>query len=64
MLGEGHPGEKALGGGQGCAPLPGTNHIKRLMCPGEMSTPESRLLVKGEWDQAERWLFIRTNGDN
>ena len=39
------------------APLPGSDHTRRLMVsgPGEGPNP-SKLLVKGEWDEAEKWL--------
>lgn len=43
----------------GPAPLPGTRHICRLMCSGPNSDGSSRLLVKGKWDEAEKWLKER-----
>jgi hypothetical protein len=49
FLGEGHPEQ-----GSGPAPLPGTDHSKRLMNSRTDST--ARLLVKAEWDKAEEWL--------
>jgi hypothetical protein len=56
FLGEGHPEQ-----GSGPAPLPGTDHSKRLMNSRTDST--ARLLVKAEWDKAEEWLKNRTRGD-
>ena len=51
FVGDGHPDRN-----DGPAPLPGTRHICRLMCSGPNSDGSSRLLVKGEWDEAEKWL--------
>lgn len=51
FVGDGHPDKN-----NGPAPLPGTRHICRLMCSGPSSDGSSRLLVKGEWDEAEKWL--------
>jgi hypothetical protein len=45
------------------APLPGTEHHLRLMTKGNNSSTESRILVKGEWDEAETWLKNRPRGD-
>ena len=53
FVGYGHPNENGL---KGPAPLPDTKHIQRLMCSGGISNMGSRLLVKGEWDEAENWL--------
>lgn len=52
LVGYGHPDE-----GGGPAPLPGTNPVRRLMCSGSGAHryPDI-LLVKGEWDEAEKWL--------
>jgi hypothetical protein len=36
----------------------------RLMCSGPNSDGSSRLLVKGEWDEAEKWLKARPGGDH
>jgi hypothetical protein len=59
MVGAGHPDE--LGGP---AVLRGTDHTKRLMCSGNLSTHTSScLLVKREWDKAEEWLKNRPKGD-
>lgn len=51
----GHPDQVAS---PGHAELPGTarNIPLRLMCSGTNSGTQSRLLVKGEWDEAEKWL--------
>lgn len=37
------------------APLVGTDHTKRLMYGGKLNA-NSRLIVKKEWDEAEKWL--------
>ena len=58
----GHPDSKNEGD-QGHAPLPGTSHIDRLMCSGDKSTSESRILVKGEWDEAEKWMKNEVDGN-
>lgn len=56
MLGEDHPGIKD-GSNQGCAPLPGTDHSKRLMRDGNNNARgHDHLIVKAEWDKAEEWL--------
>lgn len=56
IIGEGHPTKdgKAF---QGVAPLPDSNHSERLMRHGH-DNPKSNahLLVKAEWDKAEKWL--------
>ncbi|MEO5915090.1 MAG: hypothetical protein ABIS50_12720 [Luteolibacter sp.] len=68
MVGSGHPD-----GGDGPAPLPGTDHLERLMVDGEKlphlkvgdvtrAIARKHRLVKGEWDAAEIWL--RDNVDN
>ena len=33
-----------------------SDHKERLMCSGKISDVNSKLLVKGEWDEAEKWL--------
>jgi Metallo-peptidase family M12B Reprolysin-like len=48
----GHPNEDA----GGCAPLRGSDTAKRLMCGGFQRSPDGALLVKKEWDNAEKWL--------
>lgn len=53
FVGYGHPDQRIQ---QGPAPLPGTRHSDRLMCSGRNITSKSRILVKGEWDEAEKWL--------
>jgi hypothetical protein len=55
FVGYGHPSE-SIKGDHGRAPLPGTEHHLRLMTKGNNSSTESRILVKGEWDEAETWL--------
>jgi hypothetical protein len=64
MCGEGHPDD-----GGGAAPLEGTNRIERLMYARirdkiAAGTLYKNLLVKKEWDKAEKWLSARPNGDN
>jgi hypothetical protein len=64
IVGYGHPDE-----GSGPAPLPGLTkkeHGPRLMVSGSnVRRPNiGRLLVKGEWDEAEIWFGTRLNGDN
>ena len=54
MLGDGHPNVND----GGIAPLPGTDRTKRLMCDGADANPDSKLLVKTEWDKAELWLKV------
>lgn len=61
FVGDGHPDQSAQ---PGLAPLPGTQHTCRLMCSGPNSDGSSRLLVKGEWDEAEKWLKARPGGDH
>ncbi len=56
LVGDGHPDQKA-----GAAPLPGLSQAAyqdRLMVSGEKvrRTDRGILLVKGEWDGAERWM--------
>jgi hypothetical protein len=34
------------------------------MCSGPNSDGSSRLLVKGEWDEAEKWLKARPGEDH
>ena len=55
LFGAGHSDEKFVSN-RGVAPLPETDHRKRLMCKGANSTPNSRLTVKAEWDEAEEEL--------
>lgn len=50
-IGEGHPDQ-----GGGFAPLVGTDRRWRLMASGDVRIPGARLLVKREWDEAEKWL--------
>ena len=50
----GHPDQ-----GAGAAPLPGTNHLERLMCAGggpDRGRKFGTRLVKGEWDASEELL--------
>lgn len=56
LIGSGHPGAGAVED-EGPAPLPGTNHSKRLMRLGS-NNPKGfdHLLVKAEWDMIEEWL--------
>lgn len=56
LVGEGHPDVMTGGAILGPAPLPETKHIRRLMCSGPNSDASSHLLVKGEWDEAEKWM--------
>ncbi len=56
LVGVGHPDKNTF---QGQAPLPGTQHTRRLMVSGPNSNSSSHLLVKGEWDEAEKWLKAR-----
>ena len=58
LVGGGHPDQNG-----GAAPLPSlaSDHIKRLM---HSDVGHPGLLVKSEWDKAEKWLSNRTNGDN
>lgn len=51
LIGLGHPDD-----GSGPAPLPGTNHSKRLMASGAFRN-RGNFLVKAEWDKAEKWLY-------
>jgi hypothetical protein len=52
LVGNGHPND-----GTNQFTLPGTAHHKRLMRSGELNRPDpGHLLVKHEWDAAERWL--------
>jgi len=55
LVGYGHPSEDP-GEEKGLVPLPGTKHSLRLMCKGKVSTTSSKILVKGEWDEADRWI--------
>jgi hypothetical protein len=59
IVGLGHPDQ-----GKGPCPLAGTFHLERLMVSGGTHdySLQSRL-VKGEWDEAEKWLKNRPNGD-
>lgn len=63
FFGYGHPSEYS-GGEKGPAALPGTHHSSRLMCKGTATTEDSRIIVKGEWDEGYQWLRARPNGDN
>ncbi|QTN33680.1 hypothetical protein HZ994_15635 [Akkermansiaceae bacterium] len=53
LVGEGHPDL-----GDNLSPLPGTNHGERLMRSGTKKKTGNSLglLVKREWDDAEKWL--------
>jgi hypothetical protein len=53
LVGEGHPNQPRT---PGPARLPGTDHSKRLMASGAFRN-RGNLLVKAEWDKAEKWLF-------
>ena len=54
LVGYGHPDEPA---NRGPAPLPGTDPRIRLMVSGTNNgIAPGELLVKGEWDAAEKWL--------
>jgi hypothetical protein len=69
MVGPGHPdkyegSDPSFGGKAPLQTLPISEHKKRLMCSGDNSDGNSKLLVKTEWDEAEKWLSTRTNGDN
>jgi hypothetical protein len=58
IIKDGHPDEDA-----GAAPLPGTDHARRLMASGTKRAHDGDLMVKGEWDAAEVWLKARNRGD-
>ena len=62
LVGYGHPDEYQLppSGYGGEAPLPGTDHRRRLMASGKVGKlgPVGDLLVKKEWDEAESWLKL------
>ncbi|WP_367871478.1 hypothetical protein [Luteolibacter sp. Populi] len=64
LLGLGHPNEDKEQA-RGIAPLPGTDHVHRLMCSGEKRKKDgtSKLLVKAEWDEADKRMsrFIPAN---
>jgi hypothetical protein len=62
FVGPGHPDEPGEHAIKGPAPLPGTHHDLRLMTTGVTPTTRSRALVKGEWDEAEKWMkqFVDT----
>ncbi len=53
LVGEGHPNEPL---NPGPAQLPSTDHSKRLMASGAFRN-RGHLLVKAEWDKAEKWLY-------
>lgn len=56
LFGAGHPSNNPENL-QGAAPLPGTNHSKRLMRDGNNNPRgHDHLIVKAEWDKAEEWL--------
>jgi hypothetical protein len=61
LIGEGHPDQN-----EGVAPLPGTTHIKRLMCSGSLRKKDgsSCRIVKAEWDAAENWLQQQVDESN
>ena len=64
LVGPGHPDEKDF---PGPAPLMGTNRKLRLMASGSASGSSSafergKLLVKGEWDDAEAWMAAEIDG--
>jgi hypothetical protein len=61
LVGPGHPDAKATPGytpDLGRAPLPGTDHTQRLMLSGKAGKYilSGSLLVKAEWDEAEKWM--------
>jgi hypothetical protein len=67
FVGDGHPGDYSHYTDPsiiGVAPLPGTKHSDRLMYFGNVGSPlqsldledRGKLLVKGEWDEAETWM--------
>lgn len=63
LIGPGHPDSILY---PGPAPLRGTNLKERLMASGGMSgnataLTQGKLLVKGEWDEAEIWLTTEEN---
>lgn len=64
IMADGHPDQ-----GSGAAHLPGlplSSHKERLMISGANVNHKKHgnLLVKGEWNEAERWFKGRLNGDN
>ncbi len=65
LLGPGHPNQYQANdpGSGGPAPLSSlpSEHPKRLMYS---VSSLGKMLVKGEWDEAEIWLSERPNGDN
>jgi hypothetical protein len=70
IIGNGHPDDLTDNGTHaGEAPLKGTNVLERLMFSDETVKKNAgkldrNLLVKKEWDEAEKWLSARPNGDN
>ncbi len=59
LVGYGHPNES-----RGPAPLPGTHHPDRLLVGGNgYSIFRGSLLVKEEWDAAEKWLKAVIDGE-
>lgn len=67
LVGYGHPDAKGPNADKGLTPLPGTDHKQRLMHSGEglgfavgttvIDGLRGHRLVKGEWDEAEKWMF-------
>jgi len=56
LVGYGHP-DATRADLRGPAELPGTNHSTRLMCGSNASgLLRGHMLVKEEWDEAEKWL--------
>ena len=74
LVGHGHPDAKGRSANRGLAPLPGTNHRERLMYSNESqglafggsiyNAARSHRLVKGEWDEAEKWMKIFVDDPN
>lgn len=60
LVGFGHPDDPH---GLGKAPLPGTDVERRLMASGGALVPQGKLLVKKEWDEAEKWLKYFIDGE-
>ena len=74
LVGYGHPDARGPNADKGLNPLPSTDHKQRLMHSGEglgfavgttvVDGLRGHRLVKGEWDEAEKWLKNRPLGDN
>jgi hypothetical protein len=59
LIGDGHPDQ-----GGGIAPLVGTDRRWRLMASGDVRILGARLIVKREWDEAEKWLKAFVDAPN